>query len=227
MIRLPGYLQAALAIFRKDLRAELRSFELISGMLLFTLMSVLVFSFALELDREARSSVVSGILWVTLVFAAILGLNRSMASEREQGSMDAMLLAPVDRSSIYLGKMLANFLFTLIVGLCLIPLAALLYNLPLFKPAMLLTLILGALGFTSIGTLLAAMTVQTRSRETLLPIVLLPTALPVLLSVVRATSGILNDAPPELWIGWLTLLQVIDLLYVLMCLALFTFVIED
>lgn len=222
-----GFFKAALAILRKDLRAEIRSFELVSAMLLFTLLSVLVFSFALELDANARSSTVSGVLWVTLVFAAILGLNRSMASEREQGNLDAMMLAPIPRSAIYLGKMLANFLFTFAVGAVLISITAILYNLPLLKPAMLSTLALGILGLTSIGTLLAAMTAQTRSRETLLPIILLPTALPVLLAVVRATSGILNDAPTELWIGWLGMLQLIDLVYVVMCFALFTFVIED
>ncbi|HRF96239.1 MAG TPA: heme exporter protein CcmB, partial [Aggregatilineales bacterium] len=93
------------AIIRKDLRAELRSRELVSTMVLFALLSVLVFSFALELDRTARQEVVNGILWVTLVFASILGLNRSLATERELGGMDAMMISPIPRMAIYLGKM--------------------------------------------------------------------------------------------------------------------------
>lgn len=221
------FLKAALAIFRKDLRAETRSFELISVMLLFTLLSVLVFSFALELDRLTLESVVSGVLWVTITFAAILGLNRSLASEREQGNLDAMMMSPIDRSAIFAGKMLANFVFSLTVGLLLLPLMAILYNLPLIGLPMLVTLFLGTLGFASIGTLLAAMAVQTRSREALLPIIMLPTALPVLLSVVRATNGLLNDSPVEFWSGWLALALVIDAMYLFLCYILFPFVLED
>ena len=105
------------AIVSKDLRAEIRSRELLSVMGLFALLSVLVFSFALELDRQAREEAVSGVLWVTLIFASMLGLNRSMALERDQGSLDAMLAAPVSRAAIFVGKLLGNFLFTAVVGL--------------------------------------------------------------------------------------------------------------
>ncbi len=153
------------AIIRKDLQAELRSRELIGSMGLFALLSVLIFSFALELDRIARVEAISGVLWVTIVFSSILGLNRSMAMERDQGNLEALLIAPIDRGAIFVGKLIGNFLFTLTVGAVLLPLMTILYNLSLITPMLILTLLLGILGFTVIGTLLAGMTVQTRARD--------------------------------------------------------------
>ena len=216
--------RAVFTIIRKDLRAEFRSKELVSSMALFTLLSVLIFSFALELDRTARQEVVSGVLWVTLVFASVLGLNRSLANEREQGNLDAMMLAPIDRTSVYVGKMVGNFIFTAIIGFILLPVMTVLYNLNLSQPLMLLTLALGTLGLTAIGTLLSTMTVQTRSRETLLPIAMLPTTLPVILMVVRASSGILAE---EVEVVWFATLAVIDLLYLGLGIILFEYVVED
>ncbi len=218
------FLRAMFAIIRKDLRAEFRSKELVSSMTLFTLLSVLVFSFALELDRTARQEVISGVLWVTLVFASILGLNRSLMNEREQGSMDAMMLAPINRTAVYAGKVVGNYAFTLVIGLILLPVMTVLYNLNLTQPPLLLLLALGTFGLAAMGTLLAAMTVQTRSRETLLPLAMLPTTLPIVLTVVRASSGILTG---ELEIGWFVTLALIDLLYLGLGLILFEYVVED
>jgi heme exporter protein B len=216
--------RAVFTVIRKDMLTELRSRELVSAMALFTLLSILVFSFALELDRLARQEVVSGVLWVTLIFASILGLNRSLALERDQGNLDAMLLAPIDRTAIFIGKAAGNFLFTLAVGLILLPLITVLYNINLVRGLMIVTLALGTLGLASVGTLLATMTAQTRSRETLLPIVMMPVALPVLLTVVRATAGIIDD---QFEINWLLTLALIDMLYIGLGILLFDYVIED
>src|SRR5690606_24435089 len=155
--------QAAFSITRKDLRAELRSRELVNTMGLFALLSVLIFSFALELDRVARQEAVSGVRCVTGVFASMHGLNRSMAVEREQGNLDALLMAPISRSAIFAGKLIGNFVFTLVVGLVLLPLMTVLYNVPLMQPWVVVLLLLGIAGFATIGTLLATMTVQTRA----------------------------------------------------------------
>ncbi|MDX2078111.1 MAG: heme exporter protein CcmB [bacterium] len=212
------------AIIRKDLRAELRSRELVSTMVLFALLSVLVFSFALELDRTARQEVVNGILWVTLVFASILGLNRSLATERELGGMDAMMISPIPRMAIYLGKMVGNFLFVLVVGLVLLPIMTILYNVVLVQIPLLITLMLGVFGLASIGTLLAAMTAQTRSRETLLPIAMLPVIIPLLLVVIAASSGIMKE---ENYWGWVGVLAMVDIIYAMLGLLLFEYVIED
>lgn len=221
------FLSVMLAIVSKDLRAELRSRELVATMGLFALLSVLVFSFALELDAQVREEAVSGVLWVTIVFASLLGLNRSMAMEREGGNMDAMLIAPVDRSAIFMGKLVGNLIFTLVVALVLLPLMTVLYNINMLKPWLLLTLLLGVLGISTSGTLLSAMTVQTRSREALLPIVMLPVVLPILLAAVRGTTGIINDAPISDWLTWPQVLGVVNVIYVVLCFSMFRFVVEE
>lgn len=222
-----SFITAVWMIVRKDLQAELRSRELLSAMGLFSLLSVLIFSFALQLDQGAREEVISGVLWVTIVFSSILGLNRSLAMEREQGNLDAMLLAPVDRTAIYFGKLVGNFLFTLIVGVILLPLMTILYNVNMIQPWLILVLLGGILGFSTVGTLLATMTVQSRTRETLLPIVMLPIVLPLLLASVNGSIGILSNAPMADWITWPQILLVVNLIYIALCFLLFDFLVED
>lgn len=221
------FFAAVYAIVAKDLRAEFRSRELVSSMALFALLSILIFSFALELNRLAREEAIGGVLWVTVAFASIIGLNRSLALERDQGNLDAMLLAPIARSAVFFGKLVGNFAFTLVVGLVLLPLLTVLFNVALIQPWVLAVLVLGVLGFSTVGTLLATMTVQTRARESLLPIVMLPVALPVLLGAVRATTAILSGAPTEDWIAWPQILVVVNLSYLVLCFLLFDYVIED
>ena len=220
-----AYLLAALAIAGKDLRAELRSRELLSMMAIFALLSILVFSFALELDRLAREEAVSGVLWVTLIFTSLLGLNRSLAQEVDQGNLDALLLAPVSRSAIFLGKFAANFLFTGLVGAMLLPLMSALYGMNMLDGRLIITTAVGIFGFCAVGTLLATMTAQTRSREALLPIAMLPLALPFLLTAVRASKGILN-ANAE-WQLWFQLLAAIAIIYFTLSLLLYGAIVED
>jgi heme exporter protein B len=221
------FLATVLAIVRKDLQAELRSRELITSMGLFALLAILIFSFALELDRLAREEAIAGVLWVTIVFASVLGLNRSMAMERDQGNLDAMLMAPIDRATIFFGKLVGNLVFALVVGLLLVPLMSVLYNRNLVQPWLIVVLLLGTFGFSIVGTLLATMTAQTRARESLLPIVMLPVALPVILPAVRASTAILTGTPQEDWIAWPQILVVVDLIYLVMCFLLFEYVIEE
>ncbi|NDJ60747.1 MAG: cytochrome C biogenesis protein [Chloroflexi bacterium] len=215
------------SIARKDLQVELRSRELISSMGLFALLSILVFSFALELNRIARIEAVSGVLWVTIVFASLLGLNRSMAMERENGGLDALLIAPVNRAAIFFGKMAGNLVFMLTVAVVLLPVINVLYDISLFRPWLLFTLLLGIVGFATVGTLLATITVQTRARESLLPILMLPVALPLLLGALRASASVLNDAPLEQWVAWPQIMLVLDVIFIILGFLLFEFVIED
>jgi heme exporter protein B len=223
----PSFLRVMLSIIRKDLLAELRSRELVGTMLMFALLSILIFSFALELDRIARQEAISGVLWVTIVFGSILELNRSMAMERDNGNIEAMLMAPISRAAIFAGKFLGNLLFTLVVGLLMLPVMTILYNVTLISPWSLLVLLMGIFGFCCTGTLIAAMTVQTRAREALLPIAMLPIALPLLLSAVKATTSILNNAAQDTWIAWVQFLLVIDLVYFAVCYLTFEYVIEE
>jgi heme exporter protein B len=221
------YWRAVGAIAWKDLRAEIRSRELINSMLLFTVMTVMVFSLALELDSRTRQNVVAGVLWVTVVFAGLLGLSRSLASEKDRGSLDALLLAPIERSALFYGKMIGNLIFVLVIALLLLVLLTVMFNLTLIKPLLLVILVLGSIGYTAVGTLVSSISVHARARETLLPILLMPVVLPFLMSSVRATTAILNDMPSADWLPWIQFLAAGDVIFLAAAFLLFDFVVEE
>jgi heme exporter protein B len=215
------------AVIWKDLRAEWRSREIVSAMLVFTLLVIIIFNFALDLQPNLRAGISSGVLWVTLAFAGTLGLNRSMAIEKDRGCLDGLLLAPVDRAAIYLGKALANLVFMLLVALIALPLYGILYDTNLFIPGLWLTVLLGAEGYVAVGTLLASMAVQARTRDILLPILLFPVAVPVVVSAVKATSGFLAGLE---WVEiqpWITLLVVYDVIFTSVAFMVFDSVVEE
>jgi heme exporter protein B len=225
--RARGYLRAVGAVVWKDLAAELRSRELLSAMLVFALLVILIFNFALELDLATRQTVTSGVLWVTFAFAGTLGLNRSMAVERDRGCLDGLLLAPVDRSALYFGKSIGNLAFMLIVEAIVLPAYSLLYNVNLFRPGLIGVVLLGSIGYAAVGTLLASMAVQARTRDVLLPILLFPVVLPVLISAVKATNAVLLGLEAaELW-PWLNLLIAYDVIFTAVAFMLFDFVVEE
>ncbi|MFZ6030477.1 MAG: heme exporter protein CcmB [Chloroflexota bacterium] len=220
-------LRAIAAIVWKDLAAELRSRELLSAMLVFALLVILIFNFALELDARARTSVTAGVLWVTFAFAGTLGLNRSMALEKDRGCIDGLLLAPVDRSAIFFGKAIGNLIFMMVVEAIVLPVYSLLYNTNLFRPGLLVVVLLGSLGYVVVGTLLASMAVQTRTRDVLLPILLFPVTIPVLIAGVKASGGILAGlAPADIW-PWVNLLIVYDVIFTAVAFMVFDFVVEE
>jgi len=215
------------AVVWKDLRAEWRSRELISAMLVFALLVILIFNFALELEPRARAGITAGVLWVTFAFAGTLGLNRSMAVEKDRGCLDGLLLAPVDRAAIYLGKALANWIFMLLVAFIVLPVYSILYNTNLFIPGLLLTIFLGSEGYVAVGTLLASMAIQTRTRDILLPILLFPVVIPVVLSAVKATGGYLQGLEWSEIQPWITLLITYDIIFTAVAFMVFDFVVEE
>lgn len=221
------YLSSIGAIVWKDVASELRSRELLGAMLVFSLLVVLVFNFALELQSQMRAEISSGVLWVTLSFAGTLGLNRSMGMERERGCMDGLLLTPVDRSAIYFGKALANWLFMLIVAAFMMPLFGALYNINLVQPGMLLVVLLGTLGYGVVGTLLSAMAVQTRTRDILLPILLFPIVLPLLIAAVKASNGYLAALPMDEISPWINLILVFDVIFIAVAMMTFDYVVQE
>ncbi len=223
----PSFFKAMMAIVRKDLAAEFRSRELLSAMLVFSLLVIIIFNFALELDVRVRESVTAGVLWTTFAFAGTLGLNRSMAVEKDRGCMDGLLLAPVDRSAIYFGKAISNLVFMLVVEAIVLPVYSMLYNTNLFQPGLLLVILLGSIGYIAVGTLLAAMSVQTRTRDVMLPILLFPVAIPVLLAAVKASSGFLNGAEFSEILAPLNQLVVYDLIFIAIPLMFFEYVVEE
>ncbi len=221
------FIRATFAVIAKDIAGEMRSRELLSAMLVFALLVILIFNFALELDIKTRSTVTAGVLWVTFAFAGSLGLNRSMAMEKDRGCMDGLLLAPVDRSAIYFGKMFGNLLFMSIVEAIVLPLYSILYNTNLFHAGFLAVVFLGSLGYVAVGTLLATMTVQTRTRDVLLPILLFPLAIPVLIAAVKASMGFLQGIEIESIRPWLNLLIVYDTVFIAVAFMVFDFVVEE
>ncbi|HLB45940.1 MAG TPA: heme exporter protein CcmB [Anaerolineales bacterium] len=221
------YLRAVIAIVHKDVAAEIRSRELISAMLVFSLLVVLIFNFALELDRFARENVAAGVLWVTFIFAGTLGLNRTFAAEKDRGSFDGLLLAPVDRTTIYFGKLIATIIFMLIVEIIVIPVFSVLYSISLLHPLLLGVVLLGTLGYAAVGTLLACMAAHTRTRDVLLPILLFPVTIPVVIAAVKASAGILlalewGDLAP-----WINLLIVYDTIFIAVAFMVFDYLVEE
>jgi heme exporter protein B len=227
--KIANFIRAMGAVVWKDLSAELRSRELISAMLVFALLVILIFNFALDLDPATRRepTITAGVLWVIFVFAGTLGLNRSMAVEKDRGCMDGLLLAPVDRSAIYFGKVLGNLVFMLMVEIIVLPIYSLLYNVNLFNPGLLLVILLGSIGYVAVGTLLAAMAVQARTRDILLPILLFPVVLPVILAAVKASTGFLDGIEMDLIRPWLNLLIVYDIIFSAVAFMVFDYVVEE
>ncbi len=224
----PSFFKAMMAIARKDLAAEFRSRELLSAMLVFSMLVILIFNFALELDVKVRQSVTAGVLWTTFAFAGTLGLNRSMAVEKDRSCMDGLLLAPVDRAAIFFGKAISNLVFMLVVEAIVIPLYAMLYNeTRIFQPEFLGVLLLGSIGYIAVGTLLSTMSVQTRTRDVLLPILLFPVAVPVLLAAVKASGGIVEGLPFEDILAPLNLLIVYDVVFIAASFMIFDYVVEE
>lgn len=185
----PSFFSAVLAIAWKDLTVERHTRQTLSVMLVFSLTAVIVFNFALYGDLAAAREVATGFLWITILLAGTLGLNRSLMSEQENHSLEAVLMAPIDRSAIYLGKVLSVTTFTLLMEAILVPIFIVFFNKPFWRPQVLLILILGTVGYVAAGVLVTSMSVQTRSREVLLPVLLLPLTLPAVLSAAQVTAA--------------------------------------
>jgi heme exporter protein B len=189
-----------LAIIWKDLRIERHTWQTISIMLMFSLVTVVMFNFALETDMAAVRNVSTGLLWATIVLAVILGLNRSLSIERENQTMDALLMAPIERSAIYVGKVASVTLFSLALEAILVIIFMVFFNKPYWRPPILLVLALGTLGYVAAGVLITSMTIQARTRDVLLPALLLPLSLPLVLPAAVAVSAYAAATPP-LWVN--------------------------
>jgi heme exporter protein B len=220
------FLSKVLAIVWKDVLAELRTKEMFSSMLVFALLLIVIFNFSFDLRVEKIAEVTPGVLWVTFTFAGTLELSRALSSEIEEARMDGLLLAPMDRSTIYFGKMLGNLLFMSATEAVMVPIFSAVYNLNLIRPTFLLTVFLGTVGFAAVGTLLSVMAANTRAREVMLPVLLFPIVLPVVIAAVKLTAGILDGVPWADLAGWLRLLVGFDIIFMTMSYMTFDYVVQ-
>lgn len=223
------YFKTIYHIFEKDILLELKSKEVINSMLIFSLLTVIVFSFIFEPGAEYKIDLVGGILWMAIVFAGILGLNKSMMSEINGGNLNALLLAPVDKSAIFFGKALSNFVFLVFMEIITIPVFTIFYNINIFQHNLLSipVLILGNYGFSILGTLFSIISVKSRTREVMLPILLLPLMIPIILAAIQSINifikgGAISDANK-----WIRLIVAFDLIFTFVVYAIFDYIVEE
>jgi heme exporter protein B len=216
-----NYARVVLAHLAKDLRLEWRSKDAINGMLFFSLLVVVLFSFAFDPTMAVSRQIAGGILWVALLFAAVTALNQAWTRELRHQVLDAQRMAPSAPSALFLGKVLANFLFVTLIQIIIGPLFIVFYNLRALGQGWLMALVLplGSLALVINGTFFAALSLRTRNREMLLPLILFPVTVPALLAMVQATSGVLGgEFDPGLWIR---LLAAYDAIFLTLSLLLF------
>ncbi len=216
-------LRHAWYIARKDLLVEFRSRTAILSVVVFTVLVLMVFNFGRDPTAVAAVDLAPSILWVTFTFAAMLALNRAFQLELENQALDGLLLAPVSRASLYLGKLLANLIFVGVVEGVGLPLFALFFNVAVLPVAAPLAgvIALATVGFVAVGTLFSAMTARTRFAELLLPVLLLPFMIPPLIWAVLATAALLAGRPLSEVGGWLRLLGAYDIVFVAVAFLLF------
>jgi heme exporter protein B len=223
-------IRATRAILAKDLRLELRTKESVPAMTLFTITVYVLFHFGLD-RNSLDGSLAAGVLWVTLLLAAVVGVARLFAAEREQGGIDGLLLAPIDRTSLFLAKGAALFLFLCAVELVALPAFALLLLGPDLLdplPRLLPVLLLANVGLAAVGALVAALASETRAPELIVPLLLLPLLVPVLIAAAQASEPLLRDAPTADKLGrWLAVLTLYDVVFVLVSVAVFDYLLED
>jgi heme exporter protein B len=218
------FLKVAWLVVRKDLTVEVRSREILYTTVFFAVACVLVFSFALVKEGRPLEDAAAGIMWISVAFAGTLALGRTFERERHAETLRALMLAPVSRPAIYVGKLLGIVLLLLVVEGVLVPLVGLLFHAPITSRPLSLAalLVTGTIGFSAVGTLFAAMLVRARSRDVMLPILLYPITIPVIIAGVRGTAALFEPVPADdLAQMWIALLAFFDIVFV--TLSLWTF----
>ena len=220
---------AAWAVAAKDMKIEWRTKTAFASAIVFAVLVMAVFYFARDPTAVGALDIAPGALWVTFTFAAMLGLNRAFMLERENMAMDALLLAPISPSAIFVGKLFGNLAFVGVVELVSLPLFILFYDLPIVRqlPALMGVIAMATIAFVAVGTLLSSMVVRTRFAELMLPILLLPFLIPPVVGAVQLTSRILAGRPLSDLVGWLKLLGSFDVVFVVLCFFLFEATLDE
>jgi heme exporter protein B len=225
----PGLFASAARIAAKDLAIEFRTRSAFLSALVLTLLSIVIFYFAWDPTAIAAADLAPGVLWVTFAFSGLLGMHRSFGVEQHDGAMEALLVAPIPRESIFLGKAAANLVFVLGVQAMALPAVALFYNLPVGSAALPLVavMVLAAVGLVAVGTLLGGMTANTRMAELLLPVLALPFFVPVVLPAAKMTALLLAGRPIAEALPWLRILLAYDLVFTYLCTLVFPLTLDD
>ena len=221
------YARAALAVFAKDIRLEARTKETVGSILVFAVIVAFIFGFAFDPSPRIIAVVGPGIVWVAYLFTGILGMNRTFALERDRGTLEGLLLAPVGREAIFAGKMASTASIMLVVEALMVPVFLVLFDLSLFDVWFVLTAVATTIGFAAVGTLFAAIAAHTRAREVLLPLLFLPVVLPIVIAAVTSASASLDG---EGWSGvgkWLQFIVAFDVVFLVLSSWAFEFVLEE
>jgi len=215
------------AIGRKDLLLETRNKDIIVAVSAFALLVLMVFTFAIDINQVNAKLTGPGILWASIAFAGVTGLNRAFALELEGNTLEALMLAPISRDLIYVGKMFGNFLFLTASQIIVIPIFAVLFNLAVLRWEILVISLLTTIGFSAIGTLFAAMSMRVRAREVMLPLLFLPVVTPLIMAAVESTSHVVNDGSwPEI-AQWIQLALAFDIAFIVISAFIFQQILED
>ncbi len=215
-----------IAITWKDTLSEMRTREIIFSVLVFTLLVILIFNFAFAASQETMALVAPGILWVTFAFAGVLSLNRAFILEKEEGCLEGLMVCPISREVIYVGKMLGSLLFMLIIEAIALPIFAFLFNLVLSLQLVAIT-VLTTVGFVTVGTLFSALAVNTKAREMVLPILFFPIVIPLIIFAVKASGLALSGEPWNSLFSWLLIIAAFDAIFLVVSFLIFAFVIEE
>ena len=224
-----SFLAQSWQIYRKDMLVEFRTRERVVTMFVFSLIVVVIFNFAFNAGAEVLRHVIPGMIWVAFAFAGMLSASRSFSPEKDRGTFDGLLLAPIDRGAIFLGKLLGNITLIGLVQLAVLPLFVLFFNMTIlpYLSKLLVIFFLGTVGFSSVATLFAAVAVNTRMRDVMLPVLLLPVASPVLIALVETTRATVGGGDWQDMANWIRLLSAFTVVFLVASVMLFEYIVEE
>lgn len=221
------FLRQVSAIIEKDIVAELRTKENFTAMVVFSTLVVIIFNFAFQLQGVDIKVFGSGILWVAFTFSGILGLGRSFAAEKDKGSLEGLLLTPMDRGALFLGKAAANFLFISVMEAITLFMLVILNNVSIHLFPLVPFIILGTIGFAGMGTLISSIAANTRMSEVMLPILHFPVSIPLLMASVNLTTGAFQGVAFDELTSWFTILVTYDVIFTVVAFLVFEYVVEE
>lgn len=221
------FFQDILTLLWKDLLAEFRTKEITVSILVFALLTIVIFNFAFEPGPGKIGLVAPGVLWVAFAFSGVLGLNRTFVIEKERGGLQGLVLCPVEREALFLGKAAGTFIFMCIMEIIMLPIFSILLNLPIFMPGLVLIAFLSNVGFVALGTLFSAIAVNTRARDFMMPLLFFPAITPLLVAAVKSSSLIISGEPISSVMGGLGRIAAFDAIFLTVSIFVFEFVLEE